>query len=462
MRAPPKIVVFDDDPTGSQTVHSCPLLLRWEQPALEEALRDPSPLLFLLTDTRALPPEQVAGRLREICRALEAARQEVGLKDWLLVSRGDSTLRGHFPLELEAIAAELGPFDGTVLVPAFLEGGRTTVDGRHLLHGEPVHATAFARDRLFGYSSSFLPDWVEEKTGGRVIAAAVQRIGLAELERAAAGEEGARALAQTLLALRGGPFVVADATGPEHLEVLAAAVWAAREAGARLSIQSAAGLIQALANLPPQPLDALGLAALRRGPAPGAVLLGSHVPLADAQLEALLAEPGCGGVELPVDRVLSHLRDGRAPADGLAAELLGAMQSLRRQGRTPVLFTSRGERSCANGTERRALGKALAVLMARIIAALPQDLSYLICKGGITTQILLNEGLAVGMVRLEGQLLPGLSLVRLPAVHPRFPRLPVLTFPGNLGEAATLVTAWRHMVSAGEVHWDQSQNATSL
>ncbi|MCP9916712.1 four-carbon acid sugar kinase family protein [Cyanobium sp. ATX 6F1] len=461
MRALPKIVVFDDDPTGSQTVHSCPLLLRWDQPALVEALNDPSPLLFLLTDTRALPPEQVAERVREICRALEAARQEAGLQDWLLVSRGDSTLRGHFPLEVEVIAAELGPFEATLLVPAFLEGGRTTVDGVHLLQGEPVHSTPFGRDRLFGYSSSFLPDWVEQKTGGRVPAAAVRRIGRTELEAAIASPAGARALADTLLSLRGNPFVVADAERPQHLEALAAAVWTAQETGARLLIQSAAGLIRALAALTPQPLNAAGLAALRRGPAPGAVLVGSHVPLADEQLAALLAEPDCGGVELPVERVLDNLRQGRPPGEGIETELLEAMQSLRRQGRTPVLFTSRGEASCVDEAERRAFGEALAALMARIAAALPQDLSYLISKGGITTQTLLAEGLDAAAVRLEGQLLPGLSLVWLSADHPRFPLLPVLTFPGNLGEAATLVMAWRHMASARDVHWDQSDPAGS-
>ena len=97
-----KIVVIDDDPTGSQTVHGCPLLLRWDAASLAQGLRQPSPLLFLLANTRALDPEQARQRVREICRALGpalAAAQAEGVIDgWLLVSRGDSTLRGHFPL----------------------------------------------------------------------------------------------------------------------------------------------------------------------------------------------------------------------------------------------------------------------------------------------------------------------------------------------------------------------------
>jgi uncharacterized protein YgbK (DUF1537 family) len=110
MAASSKIIVIDDDPTGSQTVHSCPLLLRWDAATLAAGLRHPSPLLFLLANTRALAPEAAAERVRQICRALAAALPLAGIERWWLVSRGDSTLRGHFPLEVEVIAAELGPF----------------------------------------------------------------------------------------------------------------------------------------------------------------------------------------------------------------------------------------------------------------------------------------------------------------------------------------------------------------
>ena len=151
-----KIVVIDDDPTGSQTVHSCPLLLRWDEAALRRALRHPSPLLFVLANTRALTPEAAATRNREIVGALVLAMAAEGLQEHelLLVSRGDSTLRGHGVLEPQVLAQaweeNFAAVDATLHVPAFLEGGRTTVNGVHLLPGEPVHTTAFARDRLFG------------------------------------------------------------------------------------------------------------------------------------------------------------------------------------------------------------------------------------------------------------------------------------------------------------------------
>ena len=90
----------------------------------------------------------------------------------VIVSRSDSTLRGHYPVETDVMAEELGPFDAHFLVPAFFEGGRITRDGMHylLVDGRPVpvHETEFARDSVFGFSTGFLPDYVEEKTAGRI------------------------------------------------------------------------------------------------------------------------------------------------------------------------------------------------------------------------------------------------------------------------------------------------------
>ena len=453
-----KVVVIDDDPTGSQTVHSAPLLLRWDADTLKAGLAHPSPLLFLLANTRALAPEEAAARVAEICRVLRPALAEAEaaghLDRWLIVSRGDSTLRGHFPLEAEQIAAVLGPFDATVLVPAFLPGGRTTVDGVHLLCGEPVHTTPFAADRLFGFSTSHLPAWVEQKSGGRIPAAAVQRISLAELDAAAAGAAGLAALTDRLAGFSGNPVVVVDAERPEQLAALGAAVRAVGGPGAaarwgcprRLLFQSAASLLNGLVPLPPQPLDSAGLAALRRrdaaaGPLPGLVLVGSHVPLADAQLAELLQEQGCAGLELPVAK-LARVLEGPEPALLLASlegTWLEQLRTVLAAGRTPVLFTSRGEIHCRSTAERRRLGLELAALMARLAAALAPQLGYLISKGGITTHTLLADGLGLGAVELQGQLFAGLSLVLTSS------GLPVVTFPGNLGEAGSLRQAWRRL-----------------
>jgi len=395
--------------------------------------------------------------------ALKGAMAELEAIDhWLIVSRGDSTLRGHFPGEVDGLEAELGPFDATFLIPAFLQGGRTTVSGVHLLHGEPVHTSAFGRDGLFGYGTSYLPDWVAEKTAGRISAGQVELVALEELDgafEAGVEQSGFQDLLQRLAGLEGNRCVAVDAERPQQLGALAAAVRELTAPSAaepwgrprRFLSQSAASWIEALAQLPPQPLAPAGLAQLRRldgsgAPLPGLVLVGSHVPLADVQLEVLLAEPGCGGVEIPVAK-LARVLEGPVAKEMLASleqAWLAQLQGVLAAGQTPVLFTSRGELACPSAAERRRLGLELAALMARLAAALAPQLGYLISKGGITTHTLLADGLGLARVELQGQLLPGLSLVLTPS-DGGVPGLPVLTFPGNLGDPETLRAAWKWM-----------------
>jgi len=179
------------------------------------------------------------------------------------------------------------------------------------------------------------------------------------------------------------------------------------------------------------------------------VMVGSHVPLADQQLELLLQEPACQGVEIPVAK-LARVLEGPAPPQlirSLEQSWLEQLQAVLLQGRTPVLFSSRGELVCASAQERRRFGLELAALMARLAAALAPQLGLIISKGGITTHTLLADGLGLDWVELQGQLLPGLSLVLTPP-EARVPGLPVITFPGNLGDARTLREAWRLLVQA--------------
>jgi len=242
---------------------------------------------------------------------------------------------------------------------------------------------------------------------------------------------------------------VVDAERQDQLDALAAAVRALRSEK-RFLFRSAASLVKALADPGPPPLDGAGLAALRRrnGDAallPGLVVVGSYVPLADQQLERLLQDPGCHGLELPVRRIARVLEGGTPDlllAD-LEREWLQQLREMLAGDATPVLYSSRGELGFASLPQRRHFSLQLAQVMARLAAAVASDLGYLISKGGTTTQTLLSKGLGLTAVQLEGQLLPGLSLVR--PSEGRHAGLPILTFPGNLGSADTLRDAWQRM-----------------
>ncbi|NWG76176.1 MAG: four-carbon acid sugar kinase family protein, partial [Rubrivivax sp.] len=294
----PKIIVLDDDPTGSQTVHSCLLLTRWDVPTLKAALADAAPLFFVLTNTRGMDAARAAAVTREVCANLKQA-----LADYtgpvLFVSRSDSTLRGHYPVETDVMASELGPFDATLLTPAFFEGGRITRDGTHYLivDGKPVptHATEFARDSVFGYTTSFLPDYVAEKTAGRIPARDVRVLSLTNLHAGGADA--------WLAALCDNATGAIDGETPEDYARFADAVLKAAAGGKHLLFRSAASLLTALAKLPPQPVRAEDFAKLVRTGKPGAVVVGSHVAKTTAQLAELLKEPGTVGLPLDVARL---------------------------------------------------------------------------------------------------------------------------------------------------------------
>lgn len=436
-----KIIVLDDDPTGSQTVHSCLLLTRWDVDTLHEALDDAAPLFFVLTNTRGMDAGRAAAVTREVCQNLKLAleqRARAGRPvNPILVSRSDSTLRGHYPVETDVMAEELGPqwggFDAHFLVPAFFEGGRITVDGVHYLmvNGRPVPVaeTEFARDSVFGYRHSELPLYVEEKTGGRIKAEQVERFGLDEVRRGCLDR---------LVGLTGNVCCAVDAERQADLDRFAADVLAATALGKRFLFRSAASLITALARLPPQPVPAAKMAAYVRGGRPGAVIVGSHVARTTAQLERLLQCPGVAPIEVDVDRL-------PAERTTLVAAVCQVAREAHAQKLTPVIYTSRGERSFASQAERLAFGEVVSGTLMDIVRGLPEDIGFLISKGGITSNDVLSTGLALRTARVVGQILAGCSVVRCPPDHPRHPDLPVVIFPGNVGDDDALAVVYQRL-----------------
>ena len=433
-----KIIVIDDDPTGSQTVHSCLLLTRWDPETLREALQDAAPLFFVLSNTRGMTAARAEQVTREICRNLHSALELLANNGQsiqpLLVSRSDSTLRGHYPVETDVMAEELGPFDAHFLVPAFFEGGRVTRDSTHYVIQNgvevPAHETEFARDSVFAFQHSYLPDYVAEKTHGHILAEQVQRLRLADLH--------AGCLPQ-LLALKNNACVVVDAVEAADLQAFAQDLRAAAGQGKRFLFRSAASLLTALADLPPQPVPAENMAQLVRGGKAGAILVGSHVRKTTEQLSRLLEESGLQGLEVEVDAC-----SGEAGKKQLT-HLLDQAARLHAQDLDLVIFTSRSERQFTDQATRLAFGETVSAFLMDLLRGLPEDLGFLISKGGITSNDVLSSGLALRKARVMGQILPGCSVVQCPHDHPRYPDLPVVIFPGNVGDAESLALARRRL-----------------
>ena len=432
----PKIIVLDDDPTGSQTVHSCLLLMQWDVETLRLGLRDAAPIFFILTNTRSLLPQQAYDITLDACQNLKEAIRLENIQDFLVVSRSDSTLRGHYPVETDAIADILGPFDAHFLVPAFFEGGRTTRASIHYLTVNgvdiPVHETEFAQDSVFGYSTSYLPDYVEEKTNGRIQASQVDRFVLTEIRSG---------VKNRLMALKNNTCGCVDAEVQADLDQFATDILSAASQGKRFLFRSAASLLTALAQLPPQPIAPAEMATYVRDSKPGAVLVGSHVKKTTEQLNELLQAPGTIGIELAIDRLLSDPNGYAA----LLEEAIQAATSAHADGQTPVVYTSRTELTFDNAETRLQFGESVSQLLMDILRHLPETIGFLISKGGITSNDTLSQGLALRSVFLLGQVIPGVSMVKTAPDHAQFPNLPVVLFPGNVGDSAALATVYRRL-----------------
>jgi uncharacterized protein YgbK (DUF1537 family) len=432
-----KIIVLDDDPTGSQTVHSCLLLTRWDVDTLKQGLLDAAPLFFVLTNTRGMSATDAEHLTRDVCINLRTALEQLKTSgvdiNPLLVSRSDSTLRGHYPVETDVIAKELGPFHAHFIVPAFFEGGRITINSTHylMIDGKPVpvHETEFARDSVFSYSHSYLPDYVEEKTSGRISASQVERFNLEDVR----GDSLPR-----LMALHDNHCCVVDGETQADLNHFCSQLMQAAEQGKRFLFRSAASLLTALAQLPPQPVAAEKMREYVRDHKAGAIIVGSHVKKTTQQLNPLLQQDGIQGIEIDVAKISTQ----RAR---LLQDIVSNAEDCHSKNITPVIYTSRTELQFEDQKSRLAFGEQVSAFLMDVVRSLPKTTGFLISKGGITSNDVLSDGLALRTSRVVGQILAGCSVVRCPENHPRFPDMPVVIFPGNVGDVQALVTVYQRM-----------------
>ena len=405
-----KLIVLDDDPTGTQTVHDLPVLTAWDVDALQKELMNEYPCFYILTNSRSLPEIEAVQLNRQIIRNLLEASKSVS-RGFVIVSRSDSTLRGHFPAETDALSELLDPVDATILIPYFEAGGRVTIDDVHyVIEGDslvPAAETQFARDAAFGYQNSNLCDWIEEKTHRRILASSVHSISLNELRMTDSLNDPTRPLALKLHGLPRGSVCVVNACHPRDLEFFALASLAAEQAGARFIYRTAASFVSARLGLESKPLlagaelldenvyrDRLDPSAARqqnqKNASGGLIVVGSHVPKTTEQLSRLVASAPISAIELSVPLLMNN-----SNTEKLIREVVERLESALRLGRDVALYSSRTLAVGADATESLAISARVSAALSDIIGRLSCRPRFLLAKGGITSSDIATKALVV-------------------------------------------------------------------
>ena len=428
-----KVVVLDDDPTGTQTVHDTVVLTEWNLPALVRELESADPVCYILTNTRSVSAAEAIALNREIARNLNAAAEQTG-RLYTVISRSDSTLRGHFPAETDALAeSDESTPDGLLVIPAFMAGGRYTVHGVHYVEEGaaliPAAQTPYAQDAVFGYAHSDLREWVEEKTGGRVKSEKVFSLSIDVIRNG--GPEAAGTL---LDKLTDGAVCVVDAISERDLEVVALACLRAEAAGMRLIYRSAASFAGIRGGIAVQaPLAAEDMP--RASDNGGLVVVGSYVKKSSEQLAVLLASGMVCGVELPLAGLLAA--DDR---DGFIQPIADELAAILRDGKHAALYTSRELIRGADDDGSLAIGRRVSQCLVDITRRLPVVPRFIIAKGGITSSDLATGALGIKRATVLGQILPGIPVWQ-PDANSRYPGGVYVVFPGNVGDDGALLRA---------------------
>lgn len=425
------IAVLDDDPTGIQTVHGINTYINIEKADIDAAVKNER-IFYLQTNTRGLVEEKARQINEDLGKKLFTAAAKYG-KDMHIISRSDSTLRWHFPLETDtlrhtAVLCQSRDFDGEIIAPCFFEGGRYTANGIHYVaDGDtltPAALTEFAKDTTFPFNHSNLKEYINEKCGFEV-----QSIDI-PLELIRNGD--VDKIAQMLTDCKNYCRIILNALCYEDIEVFVLALYKAIAKGKRFLYRSAASLVRVMGGIDYKaPLSHEDFMAITNGGKRGIVTVGSHVKKTTMQLEKLLTHQSCAAVELNANRMIT---------DEYLSELTekkSIVENIYLSGKVPVIYTSRAVLSADNAMDSLKLSTLISDRFVAFIDMLNITPDFFIAKGGITSSDMATKACRISKAVVQGQALPGIPVIKADE-NSRWPGLLYIIFPGNVGDENAL------------------------
>ncbi|WP_336781783.1 four-carbon acid sugar kinase family protein [Paenibacillus illinoisensis] len=432
-----KIIVLDDDPTGVQTVHGVSVYTDWSLESIDRGFKEENSMFFVLTNSRGFTAAETTKAHQDIAANIVAAAKKNN-REFTIISRGDSTLRGHYPLETEVLKDTVEAqsdirFDGEIILPFFKEGGRFTVDNIHYVQYDtelvPAGETEFAKDRTFGYTKSHLGEWAEEKSNGRYKAEHMTYISLESLRAM-----NMDLIEQQLLNVEDFNKVIVNAVDYADVQIFTIALIRAINKGKHFMFRSAAALTKVMGGVSDKSLLTRKEMMSDHTNHGGLVIIGSHVKKTTEQFEELKKSGAVEFVEFNVHLVLEP--------DQFENELNRVVETTNQfilQGKNVAVYTRRERLDL--GEDRKEEELKLSVKISDAVTSIVKRLevrpSYIIAKGGITSSDIGTNGLEVKRATVAGQIRPGIP-VWTTGSESKFPGISYVIFPGNVGTKTDL------------------------
>lgn len=434
-----KIVVLDDDPTGVQTVHDVSVYTDWTEESIRKGFEEENKLFYVLTNSRGFTTEQTIKAHTEIANIVAKVGADLN-KEYIIMSRSDSTLRGHYPLEtklLKDIEMEHGKkIDGEILCPFFKEGGRFTINNIHYVKYDntlvPAGETEFAKDKTFGYTSSDMCEYIEEKTNGEYKKEDVTCISLDDIRSLNFDK-----IEKQLLNVNNFNKIVVNAVDYCDIKVFCVALYRAMANGKTYMFRTAAAIVKVIGGITSEPLLTREKMIVKDNKNGGIVVIGSHTKKTTSQLEALKEVEGIEFIEFDSDLVLDE-----AKFEEEIKRVVSLSEKYISEGTTVVTYTKRKLLVVENDSKEDALVRSVKISDAvqSLVGRLTVEPSFVIAKGGITSSDVGTKALAVKKANVMGQIKPGIPVWQT-GEESKFPKTPYVIFPGNVGEITTLKEA---------------------